>query len=428
MVLPEGARRNFERRFAAPGLSVGAARALPPVMSFRQLKTGYFALTALNTLATTYFFNYLFFYLRDHFGFGNRQNLWLSALYGFIYIFSAWQCGRFAERRGYLVSLKIGFAGLTAVVVAGALLDSKIAIVCVIMAYSVALLFTWPALEALVSEHESRAGVQDMVGVYNCTWSAASAFAYFTGGTLYGWLGRGAIFWLPAAIFFGQLLLVLWLERRSQTVPIPAAAGPAVPQPEAVAFHQPVSPQGFLKLAWLANPFSFVAVNTLWAVMPGVAAKLALTPAQVGVFCSVWLFARFAAFALCWRWTGWHYRFRWLFAAYVALAGGFVLMTLAPHLWLVVLAQIFFGLAAGLIYYSSLFYSMDAGDTKGEHGGLHEAAIGAGTFAGPAVGAASLQFLPQFNNGGVLAVSGLLVVGLAALLAIWRSQKRDVRS
>ena len=36
------------------------------------------------------------------------------------------------------------------------------------------------------------------------------------------------------------------------------------------------------------------------------------------------------------------------------------------------------------------------GETKGEHGGIHEAAIGLGNFAGPALGAASLDFLPQF--------------------------------
>ena len=86
-------------------------------MSIRNLKTGYYALTALNTLATSYYLNYLFFFLRDRFGFGNRENLWVSALHGFIYIFSAWQCGKFAQRRGYLTSLKVGFGGLGLVMV-----------------------------------------------------------------------------------------------------------------------------------------------------------------------------------------------------------------------------------------------------------------------------------------------------------------------
>ena len=85
---------------------------------------------------------------------------------------------------------------------------------------------------------------------------------------------------------------------------------------------------------------------------------------------------------------------------------------------MLLVAQIFFGGAIGLIYYSSLFYSMDAGDTKGEHGGIHEAAIGIGNFAGPAAGAVTLQFLPELAHSGVLAVSGLLSLGFMALLAI----------
>jgi len=38
-------------------------------MTHRQLKIGYFTLAGLNTLATSYYFNYLFFFLRDRFGF-----------------------------------------------------------------------------------------------------------------------------------------------------------------------------------------------------------------------------------------------------------------------------------------------------------------------------------------------------------------------
>ena len=57
---------------------------------------------------------------------------------------------------------------------------------------------------------------------------------------------------------------------------------------------------------------------------------------------------------------------------------------LAPSVGVLVLAQLVFGGSVGLIYYSSLFYSMDSSETKGEHGGIHEAVIGLGNCAGPA--------------------------------------------
>jgi hypothetical protein len=146
------------------------------------------------------------------------------------------------------------------------------------------------------------------------------------------------------------------------------------------------------------------------------AQRLGLSTAVSGVFASVWLFARLGTFALLWRWTGWHYRFRWLVASFVLLIASFATLLLVSKVWLLVLAQVAFGLAVGLIYYSSLFYSMDVGETKGEHGGLHEAAIGVGIFLGPTVGSASLYLLPHQPLASVWAVSGSLVVGLAGLI------------
>jgi MFS family permease len=96
---------------------------------------------------------------------------------------------------------------------------------------------------------------------------------------------------------------------------------------------------------------------------------------------------------------------------------------LAPSLWLLLGAQIVFGLALGLIYYSSLFYSMDVGETKGEHGGLHEAAIGAGNCTGPAIGATALYFFPRHLDSGTWAVSGLLVVGFLLALCLKRKKR-----
>lgn len=388
----------------------------------RSLKKYYFLLAALNTLATTWYSNYIFFFLRDQFGYGNRQNLWVSALYGLIYIPAAVQCGKFAQRRGFITSLKVGFGGLTLAMIFGAVLRGTVAgNIFALVAYTVALLFIWPALEALVSENETQAGVQHNVGVYNCTWAFGAAIAYFMGGSLYDWLGHGAVFWVPAGIFALQFTIAVWLGKKKRELPATpvelAAAAPA--HPEEKAFHQAVPPKRFLQMAWLANPFAYVAINTVIAVIPGIAQKFQLSPTRVGLFCSVWMFARLATFALLWQWRGWHYRYRWLLSGFVMLIGSFMLLLLANQLWLVVLAQVFFGFAGGLFYYSSLFYSMDVGgETQGEHGGLHEAAIGIGICVGPAVGAGALQWMPAHSDNGVYAVSVLLLGGLGGLIAL----------
>jgi len=389
-------------------------------------------LAALNTVATTYYFNYLFFFLRDQFGFGNRENFWVSALHGFVYIFSAWQCGKYAQRRGYFRSLKVGYGALMLLAATGAFLDSVPGQLLVVLGYSVVLLFTWPALEALATDGEKRRGVQRMVGIYNCTWAAAAALAFFSGGRVYDMSQKLAVFIIPAMVFFAQFVLAAWLETKNRPA-VPgtgATSGPkpaaSAGHPEPIAFEQPVPPRRFLHMAWLANPFAYVAINSLFAVMPAIGVKLGLSPTQVGLFCSVWLFGRFAAFLVLWQWSGWHYRFRWLLAAFLALSASFLAIVLAQTLWLVVGAQLLFGFATGTAYYASLFYSMDAGEAKGEHGGLHEAAIGAGICGGPLIGAIALTLTPSTPNVGVWAVAGLLLTGLVGLL--WLRLKRSAQA
>jgi predicted MFS family arabinose efflux permease len=177
-------------------------------------------------------------------------------------------------------------------------------------------------------------------------------------------------------------------------------------------------------MAWVANPFSYIAINAIIPVIPRLAEQFNLSPMFAGFFCSVWFFSRAAGFALLWQWTGWHYRFRWLIGTYAAMAVAFVVILAGGSLWVSVLAQVVFGLGVALTYYSSLYYSMDVGDTKGEHGGFHEAAIGAGICVGPAVGAASLRFFPQHERMNVWAVALLLTAGLAWLLVLrWRKRR-----
>jgi predicted MFS family arabinose efflux permease len=393
-------------------------------MPLRQLKRWYYGITAFNTIASAYYLNYLFFFLHDRFGFGNRGNLLVAALHGATYIFAAWFGGRFAEARGFLTSLAVGFAGLAVCTGLGFFLDTRLGQVLLLVPFTVVLLFTWPALEALVIEHESSQRVPHMVGLYNMTWSLAAALAYFTGGRLYDAMGRGAIFVVPGAMFLVQFGAVLWLRPRAALVIIPPVVRAAAHHPEARAATARVPPHAFLRLAWIANPFAYMAMYTVLAVMPDLARRLGLSPTGVGLFCSVWFFSRVVAFGGLWAWTGWHYRFRWMVLAFVTIIGSFVSILLAPSLTVMVVAQVFFGLSAGLIYSSSLFYAMDVGDAKGEHGGLHEAAIGIGICAGPAVGALSLQLWPSAPRANALAVSGLLMVGFTSLLVTWFRARR----
>ena len=366
-------------------------------------------------------------------GFDNRANLELAALTGAVCALSAWLGGKFGQRFGYFKALKVGWGLMLGAMMAGSQIESARGHILVTLVASVGMCFTWPNLEGMACEGETRAGLQQMVGIYNVVWAAVAAVSNFIGGALLTEFGLVSLFYIPALIHLVQLGLTFRLESEaagaSWRSPSPGLASRleseagAVPAPAA----GPVAPstaRKFLRMAWLANPFAYIAINTLVAVIPGLAQRFKLSTTFAGFCCSIWCFSRFGTFLTLWLWDGWHYRFRWLLLSYLALIGAFTAILTVPSLAVLLLAQLVFGAAVGLMYYSSLFYSMDVGDTKGEHGGLHEAAIGLGNFAGPAVGAASLYFLPQYANAGVLAVSGLLTLGLAALAGIWAAGGR----
>lgn len=389
-------------------------------MTQRPVKLGCFVLEALNSFASTLYIFYLPFFTRDEFGFGSRDNLFLIAVHGFTYIFASWQGGRFAQRWGYFNALKLGFLGMALALALGWIAPGIKGQIVAMLGWTFSCCLIWPSIEALVTAGETFQGTARMVGVYNVVWSSTSALAYFAGGWLWDKLGRAGLFGIPIAIMAVQLVLVIVLAHAAKKLPPTPKPESVEPthQPEAVAFQQKVPPQRFLQMAWLANPFAYVALNTIGAVIPQLARKFELTPTQTGVFCSIWFFVRFFAFILFWKWTGWHYRFRWLLLAFVGLIAGFATLLLAAQLALVIAAQAVIGVCLGLIYYSSLFYAMDAGDAKGEHGGLHEAAIGIGICAGPAVGGLAMTLAPQNPNAGTYAVATLLLIGLGSLIGL----------
>jgi len=388
-------------------------------MFSRRQKSIYFVIEGLNSFATVYYFYYFYFFMQKEFGFGNKANLLLAALNGATYAAGAWWSGRLAHRYGYLNALRFGFALMIGGLLVGSQFTSAMAQIVVMVVVVLGMCFTWPVLEALASENESRQGLQRMVGIYNVVWAGTGAFGYFVGGAMLDKLGMRSLFYVPMLVLALEFALATWAQRRIARDATAGAETPANAEPEPPHPHAPELTRVFLRMAWLSNPFAYIAINTVIAVVPGVAARLGLSTMMAGFCCSVWCFARLGAFTVLWLWDGWHYRFRWLLLAYIALVFSFASILIIPQLAILVVAQVFFGGAVGMLYYSSLFYSMDLSEVKSEHGGIHEAAIGLGNLAGPAVGALALQFLPQYADSGSLAVSGLLLVGMGGLLGIW---------
>ena len=373
----------------------------------------------LNCYAAVYYSNFLFFYLRRTFGFNESQNLMTAALGGFVYIIAAWQGGKLAQRYGSMKFLYLGCFVMLMALAAGLMFSSPACQITVYCIWTAGVCLVWPALEALISEGAG-SSLPKMVGIYNVTWASGGAVAYFTTGLLLENLGMNSLFWLPMAITAveaGILPLVSkHLKQENQLQHQNMQPSPSAP---------PADARRFLQAAWIANPFSYVAINTVIPLIPSLAEDFGLSTGLAGIVCSLWMFARLGAFVLFWQWTGWHYRFRWLAGAFLLMIACFFGFLSAKSIAALLIFQLGFGLSIGLIYYSSLYYSMNTEDHLGANAGVHEAMIGAGLFAGPAFGAAALSLAPAAAGMGAWSVGGLLCIGFSGMLVLNRCLKKS---
>ena len=389
-------------------------------MARSRFNRGVFLLEGLNAIATGLFFNYLFFFLKSEYGYTNRQNLLVGALNGLIYVPFALYGGKLGQKRGYLFALNLGFALMAVSLIGGAFAKSAAAVLVAMSVWTVGMCFTWPNLEALACDHQPPEALPGTIGVYNVVWSGAGALSLFGGGAVAQMFGWRSIFWIPVLIHVAQIVIALRMQSSWEKIA-------ATPQPRSSAHDEDPQGASFLKLAWLANPFAYIAINATIPLLPDLAVRFQLSPAFAGFFCSIWFFARAFTFVALALWTGWHYQFKYLALSFVGMLVSFVAMLLVPNLAAVVVVQLLFGWCLGLIYYSSLYYSMHVGETKGEHGGMHEAAIGVGIFGGPAIGAASLYLAPGVEKSNVAGVGLVLAIGFIGLLAIRRASHRATR-
>lgn len=378
----------------------------------------FYLFEGINCFSAVYYSNFIFFFMQKQFGFGDLENLLLAALNGIVYTVGSWQGGKFAQKYGPVFSITIGVSGLCVALFVGGMVHTIILQIVAYVLWTISICFIWPALEAVVSDNAGD-DLSTMVGLYNVTWAGAGAVSYFITGILLEKLGMQSLFWLPFGLNLLQLLVILPIAAAALRMEQKGIAG----KPEEIAVKRPLHSKKFLYMSWLANPFSYVAISTVIPLIPSISQRFGLSTGLAGVCCSIWMFARLGAFFALWKWPGWHYRFKWMIGAFSVMIVCYAGMLLVNSIPALIIAQIGFGISIGILYYSSLYYSMDVSEEKGANGGLHEAMIGTGLFIGPAFGAVCLYFIPTTGISG-MPVNGLLLIGFTGLMWMGSMKKK----
>jgi MFS family permease len=256
------------------------------------------------------------------------------------------------------------------------------------------------------------------LAAYNMVWSSAGAIAVATNGALIDhWLS--GVLWLPAILHAVSALLLF--------IPIHEREAPPNPPIHLHAEEALIAKRTLaLWLSRLALPSTYVVIYSLMAMLPSMPVIQRMSPTQGTLISSVWLAARFLAFALLAATVWWHSRPQLLLVASIAMLIAFLGAILpaaeklpwpssndANHEWLIV-SQIVLGLAMGIIYSASLYFGMVLSEGSTEHGGYHEALIGAGQVVGPGLGALASAIFPNQSLATITAVAGILAASVIA--------------
>ena len=408
-----GRRRRPQRQ---PDLSVlsyqspGAARPLWPA----------YLTESLTSVCTTLLTIGIFFFTEHHFGWGLRQNLLLACAQGMAYVIgslaSQHVAAHFGRRRALIgVVLVLALLSLTAWQAA-----SPAWMVVTLVVYMFVAAMVWPALESLVCSDAADAHVMSRrVGKYNLVWSGTNAVTLaFSGAIIAYW--RGGLFILPALAHVASAI-VLW------AVPAIDPPGAASAVASGSSVHEEPEPKLLAQrtlamwLARIALPATYVIVYSLSAMMPLLPVLAPLRTSSRTAVASVWMIARLLAFVVLGMTAWWHTRPRILLMAAIVMLPAFWGVTISNFLdnqslalSTMILSQVVLGVTIGIIYAGSLYFGMVLSEGSTEHGGYHEALIGAGSVLGPGAAALTQWRWPGDLTAGVIAVSAIIGVSIAA--------------
>ncbi|MCL2647351.1 MAG: MFS transporter [Phycisphaerales bacterium] len=426
---------------STPALSTTAAS--KPLSDFRSLGPWYIA-AILHSYAATLFSIGCYDFADKQLHASAATRLWLSAIWGFGYIFIAIVAGKFTVKYGPRRFLSFMLpACLAAQLLALLILPTPVqygipVLIVLMILLNVTSSSCWPALETATSRSPAKMPLSTRMAIYNICWSTTGFAAVFTKGVLQE-VWWGLIFVGPAIATLGICVLLFGFS-------IPDAMMGQENVPEEAHDETEIDTPAMrrramtlLHMAWISNAMSYVAGNVISPVLIFLAMaawvsyyghEVSLTVA--GIVTSVSGLARMAGFILTMKCKFWHYKARWLVGAQAAMTLAFLMMLTWHQPLALILTQVIFGLALALIYSSSLYYAMHTSEGSGEHAGFHEALIGAGMCVGPAIGAlaaagASTDFHAQLGSLHRVAyvVTGLLLLGTAAMayLAMRRGDK-----
>ena len=345
-------------------------------------------MSVIESFATVLVERGVYFYAKEKpLQFTDTQNLWLALGIGVFYVGGALSSHRIAQKLGERASLATLLVGHFACHVALAVWPAAAPFLAINFALAYMTGAKWPIIESYVSAGRSADDTFKSVGQFSIAWALAVPLSIAASGQLIAW-DPSALF-IAAAIINAVTLLII--TRLPKTPAHVSHDHPHRPPEERLARYRLLQASG--RWSMLS---SYVLLFIVAPLFPGIFGRLGFSVQIATVLASLIEVVRVGTFVIMYlkpEW--WRGRAGVLAVAAVGLAIGFAAMIVAPlfapssraaGISLVIVGELVFGVAAGVVYYAALYYAMVVANASVESGGAHESLVGAGFAVGPTLG------------------------------------------
>jgi MFS family permease len=271
----------------------------------------------------------------------------------------------------------------------------------------------WPSVQAWIAELSTSPRLLSRnLSLFNIVWSIGLMLGPVVTG--YMWLAS------PTWTFLMPALMVLGLVPLALTTPRGQSQEEAGPAP---AENGRADGDRFLRLAWIGNFAAWFAGGVIMAMFPKLGYTLHYSEPHTGWLLFSFRVGQVALFIATLYVHRWQYRLWPMLLGEVLAAAGLLAAAATDSSAVFAAGFAIAGLAAGMTYVSSLFYSLHGRTSgKGRTSGLHEAVLGGGGFLGPLLGGLCAQFI-GLRAPFVLAAAVLLLACIAQVQLAARARR-----
>lgn len=247
----------------------------------------------------------------------------------------------------------------------------------------------WSPYEAWMGEISDGRPLEKRVRMFNLAWTIGVMIGNAISGYAYEWDHRIPFYFASCGSFIAMTIVSLHSKPIVNNVPIDKAENNKDDDNNIPSYMR----MKFLYMSWIAIFFAWITLGVLRYIFPKLISDLGILPRYYGILMLIWSGTQVFMFYILGATKKWHYRIEFSIICQILGCIGFfiIYITNYPIIWGI--ALMFFGIQTGMVYFSSLYYSLCGHADTGNKSGWHESILSSGAFIGPFIAGAMAKYI-----------------------------------